>query len=466
MNGLDSFLKRLPSHKFYNTHFYKRYLHVLELSWFQKRKDALAYIAKAIEEEIDHEDIHVFYRLWIDLLAETHDRLSLQMLKNHLATMAPQFSNYDQWASLRGLVHFELEELDACAVILRAVGDNTFSPYAMELSQRYQFRFTADTQADLDILKCKAPVTDYCVLQSLAQGMLANGNADELPKLLKKVNENFPHSPIQDHFAFWENFDHNNMKKTIEIGQRLCKRFPENERFRFDLAYVSFCDGKVKEAIRQFESFDMKTRRQDPDTLALLGYAHLIESKDKKNSEDWKKAHHYFTLAKAQADRMGIPSSEIALNLRFMNESKTTSKTRSHYWAIPLTPRRESELMQSEEKDVDFLFHQLRNDIQDNDVICFTSTDHFRVLAFYKVSQAHVWHPYVKNQALLELLHRFPRSVSVSGLQYNDFLEAFQLSDEETQNLLSQVESQGPVRQHILAPAKKQRAVMPLRRIS
>lgn len=465
MTDLDAFLKKLPSAKFYTSKFYKTYFQALEMYWFQRRKDALAFIAKTIEEEIDHEDIQVFYRLWIEILSETHDRPSLQMLKNHLANLAPQFTDYDQWAALRGLVHFELDELDACMVILRGVGENTYSPYAMELRQRYHSRFSEEAKSELAILKCKAPVTDYFILQTLAQGMLAEGYADKLPSLFAKLTQNFPHSPLQDHFSFWKKFEENKLDDAILVAQKLCKRFPDNERYRFDLAYASFCKGKVHDAIQTLEALDLKYRKQDPDTMALLGYGYLLESKDQINSKGWQKAKTYFTLAKTQADRLGLPSSEILLNLNFIKEQehkKNQHQTLTHasFWAVPLSPRRESELLQSSEQDIDFVFHELRKDIQQNDFVFFTSSTAtpLRLFAIYKVIQMPVWHPYVKNQGLLELVHRFPRSLFMPALGSKDLLESPKLSAEEAEQWLDQLEEHIPVRQRLNVLPKKERS--------
>jgi hypothetical protein len=234
---MDSFFRKIPTKKFYSSKFYKTYQQALTLFWSQKRRDALSLISKTIEDEIDHEDIQIFYRLWIEVLAETNDRLNLQMLKNHLAIMAPKFADYDQWASLRGLVHFELEELDACSVILRAVGENLFSPYALELRQRYELRFSEEHKATMHILKSNAPITDYIILQSLARGLLSNAQTDLLPELLSRVIENFPNSPLLEEFQFWQKFDENKLEEAIKTGQKLCKRFPDNENYILSCLY-------------------------------------------------------------------------------------------------------------------------------------------------------------------------------------------------------------------------------------
>jgi hypothetical protein len=251
-----------------------------------------------------------------------------------------------------------------------------------------------------------------------------------------------------------------------------------------------FCNGKISEATNVLETLDMKKRKADPDTLSLLGYGHLLQSKDDKHSKYWEKAKSYFTIAKTQADRQGLPSSEIVKNLNYMSEDDRRKTHRhdaehSSFWTLPLSPRRESELMQSVERDVDFLFHELKKEVQENDFIFVTGSDstdfqfkkpkappnvielrhsnhhlsekNFRVFAVYKVVKKPVWHPYIKNQGLLELIHRFPRSVFMSPLHTKTALEMTKLSTEEKDSWLNQLEEHISIRDKINAPVKKQR---------
>jgi hypothetical protein len=464
MQSIQVFLTKISSRHFFNSSFYKKYLTTLELYWHQRRKNALQYIAKTIEEDIDHQDIHLFYRLWIEILSDDRDFSSLQKLKDHLIHMAPYFKDYDQWAALRGLVHLELEELDACVLILRAVRDNTYSPYAMELRQRYSLRVADDMHTDLAILNCQAPINDFFVLQALARGLLVNGESEHLSSLLSKLSGIFSHSPLQDQFLFWQKFEENQLSEAIQVGERLCHRFPNNEIFRFNLAYTHFCNGNLDGAVNGLEEFDIRIRKNDPDTLALLGYGYLLKSRDKKDSKNWEKARHYFTLAQTQATKLGIPNSESLINLHFMKGASKKNSSRISFWTLPITPRRESEFMESAEKSVDFLFHELQNDIREDDIVLLTGTSS-RVLGVYKVNQTHVWHPYVKNQGFLELIHRFSRSVEIPEFRSFDRSTPQALTEEQREFCLDTLEEHAPLREKIQHPPQKQ-LVRQLRKIS
>ncbi len=460
MGTMEAFVKRIPPPRFYTNGFYKKYLHALDLLWNQKRRDAVGFITQTIADEIEHEDLSIFYRLWIEVLVESQDRISLQILKNHLAHMAPQFSDYDQWLALRGLVHFELEELEACKLIIRCVASNTYSPYAMELQQRMNLRSSEEGKAELTILSCTAPVTDYCVLEKLAQGLLSNGDADKLPHLLSKISLNFAKAPLPDHFNFWYYFDHNQLSEAIKIGKQLCNSYPDNERYKFDLAYALFCKEETNEAVKLLESFDVKFRKKDVDTLSLLGYGYLLKSKDNTRSQEWEKAKNYFTLAKNQSEKIGVPNNEAILNLNFIKEKeskKISSTSEAKFWVLPLSARREHELMESKENEIDFLFHSLDKNIRNEDYVLFTAPAQTsqRLLAVYKVQKSGLWHPYIKNQGLLERIHRFSKSIYMPSLDIHNEFETVKLSPEQKEAWLNLIEDQIPIRESLKeTPAK------------
>ena len=95
------------------------------------------------------------------------------------------------------------------------------------------------------------------------------------------------------------------------------------------------------------------------------------------------------------------------------------AKTESQFWVMPLSPRRESELMQSTESEIDFLFHSLEKNIREEDFIFLTAPAQTsqRLLAVYKVKKTGQWHPYIKNQGLLERIHRFSKSLYMPSLE-------------------------------------------------
>jgi len=297
---------------------------------------------------------------------------------------------------------------------------------------------------------------------------LVEGKMDFLTKLLPRISVIFSHSPIENEFLFWQKFEENNLDEAIKIGERLVHRFPNNDHYRFNLAYTYFCNEDLENAIQRLEDFDLKTRKQDPDTLSLLGYGYLLKSKDKKNSKEWEKAKHYFTLAKSQAEKIGIPSSETSLALDYMDDnSKQLRPTDSQFWLVPITPRREAEFMTSTEQETDYLFHELQKDIKKGDVIFLTSLleKNLRILAVYKVKQTHIWHPYIKNQGLLELVERLLRPIEIPHIDLRNRTEQKPLTEAQRNICLNQLEEFAPIQQKLKQPLPKHN-ILKLRRVS
>lgn len=467
MSEIDFLLKQIPSRNFYSPRFYQDYLTALKLYWNQQRKDALDFLSNIIAEKIDHIHVEVFYRLWIEIAAETRDRHALESLKMHLSNMAPQFKNYDEWLALRGLIHLELDELEACAFILRAIGSNTFSPYSLELAQRYDLRFSSDKKTTLHVTQSQAPIIDYFILQTLARGLLSNAKIIELSKILQKITHNFSHSPIEDLFNFHNQLEKNNLNQTITIGERLIQKFPNNDQFRFNLAYVYFCQNQVSKAIQTLEGIDLIVRRKDPDSLSLLGYGYLLQSKDRTNQKDWQIAKAYFKLAEQQLKASGLPSSEVALNLLYMNEKENKSErrhyTKSSFWTIQLSHKHVAELMTSAEREIDYLFYPLLNEAQHDDFIFFVDQQK-RILALFQVVKTSVWHPNARNQAILELIHRCEMPLRVETINTNYDLQQ-SLALETVKSWLDQLDLTTPIWEKMRQHPQKERQWQ-LRKIS
>lgn len=458
MNNISSFIDKIPGAKFYTQSFYRNYLHALDLYANHQLREAKDFVGKVITEEFEHEHILLFYRLWLEAAAEDHDRITLQMLKNHLGNMAPLYQDYDQWVALRGLIHWELEELDACLLLLRGLEGNAFNPYALELQQRYVLRTYPDRQVPETLLAVKAPVIDYFTMQSAARILLANAHLDALQLLLDKVNLALPQTPMVDQFHFVEAYEENHLNEAEKYARRLCKRFPKNEEFRFNLAYCCLVQNKVMPAMQLLTEGPASQRSGDPDIGSLLGFAHLLQSNDKPTSHDWKEARHYLSMARRARKIKGLPTSDLDLNLLYMKnrEGKGAPITydKFSFWIMPLSPRRFHELSTVEENEVEHLYRSVGKNTKLGDYLCFSSshkTD-MRILAIYKIVARIPWHPFEKNHSILELVERFPQPVRTSINMKPMKDGSFKLSQEDVETLITEIEEHYPVRQKLRSP--------------
>ncbi len=113
--------------------------------------------------------------------------------------------------------------------------------------------------------------------------------------------------------------------------------------------------------------------------------------------------------------------------------------------------------MQCPEKEADYLFYNVGKETRANDFVFFISHSVLRrVLAVYKVTKKSLWHPYEKNQALLELVHRFDRSVTLSG-ETGERLGILELSASASTSWLDELEEIVPLRDKLKLPQEKVR---------
>ena len=221
---LDSFLEKIPNRKFYQSEFYKEYQKGLSLFWNTDYKKCVNHVVDSIVHYADHIHIQLFYRLWLEALAKQNDTASLKLLCEHLTNVAQMSHEHVIWFSLRGLVYFELDELEACALMLKGL-DGVDHQYALELQQKYSSRFVSEQRNSLELLSTAQPVIDYFSLRMLADSLLVEGQIAQLWKLLDKVDQVFPHSPIKKEFQFYRDLDKRDMVGALHVIKSLSSDF-------------------------------------------------------------------------------------------------------------------------------------------------------------------------------------------------------------------------------------------------
>lgn len=460
MKESSSLVGSIPSRSYFKEAFHKKYLECLNLYWNGSTEECLEKIHSVIKNHIEKDSISLFYRLWIEVLSEKEDRVSLDLLKNHFISLGSLSEQYDMWLSLRGLVHFELEEMEACSLLLRALQDSYDNPYAMELKQRFELRKAENPVKRLSILDCKSPLEDYIVLQSSCRSMLENGDFNTLFPVLKKMSSTFMKSPLEAEFLFWKFFEDGDFEESIEIGKHLVLNFPKKENYSFDLAFVYFCNNEIDESIRFLESIIPEEKSKDPDLYSLLGYAYLFKAEG-PSSEEWKQGKKCFERALTHGISSGVPVHEILLFLNFIKnkEDKIPIQSESrNYWKVLLSPRRESELFDGDSTETDYLFYNLNKDVSKNDLVFLVKSEEKKtqVFAVYKVLRSQVWSPYQKNLSMMELVAKFEKSVETQHPQsLVDPCEA--IPSEEAELWLALIEDSGfPIHETLKISLKKE----------
>ena len=143
---------------------FSSYQKVLLSFWEKKYKDVILSASKLIasfDEKKQSIPIGVFYRVWIESLAETKDYASLRILKDHLLGSFFE-KNPDDKTALVALIHLELDEVEACQLYTTALkSSNSRSCYFLELEDRLRMRFLQEEKQMPVLSQSKKPLFDF-----------------------------------------------------------------------------------------------------------------------------------------------------------------------------------------------------------------------------------------------------------------------------------------------------------------
>ena len=145
------------------------------------------------------------YRLWIEHLAEQKDLSALSALVPHLRFMSENSPNQHEWVGLRGLVHLELDEIQACNLIDRVFKDRVESNYAREFCYRFHLRRSGDEDLQYPYFESEITISDYFHFDLFAKEKLLSGDFDGLQMLLQKCETTYPRFPFVFYIGVFRN---------------------------------------------------------------------------------------------------------------------------------------------------------------------------------------------------------------------------------------------------------------------
>ena len=123
---------------------FENYLFVLKKYWEKDTKAVLDLLTKKIETSQSSGVSLLYYRLWIEQLAELRDKASLSLLKTHLLKISSFSTDQTEWQALRGLIHLELDEMNFCSHLFTLLEKKLDSSYVVEFCEKYRRRFCED----------------------------------------------------------------------------------------------------------------------------------------------------------------------------------------------------------------------------------------------------------------------------------------------------------------------------------
>ena len=397
--------------------------------WNGQNGTTIDQASAVISANPDHEMRFAVYRLWIEALADSGEKLSLHALQEHLL-MRGEAAPADRatYMALRGLIHMELDRPHAARLMLRAIAAETENLYAMELNEAVLNRDLTPPELPA-IIQMITPFSDYVVWQSLVRTFVGMNQRHRAEPCLDVIDRLFAGNPMRDVCYFHWTSELSDWTSALENATHLAEAFSSHPDYAFFSAHAAFKLNRYSQAIATLEGAKSINLETDPDATLLHGQACKAIGMQKKDAKILDKARKSLTRASKLIRREGISPMAPELMIQEINEAldetpATASESQNLFrptkaWLVKLSTRRYQELRTSRESHVERLMRPMGGDAQPGD-LCFFAVDDtansdgkWKIAAIYTVDSQPIWHPYWRNQSALQLISMPKKLITV-----------------------------------------------------
>ena len=406
------------------------YVACLNGLWNAQNGTVVEQTSAIISANPDHPMRFAVYRLWIEALADSGEKLSLHALQEHLL-MRGEASPEDRitYMALRGIIHMELDRTHAAQLMLRAISNQTNNPYAMELNQAVLTRDIEPVELPA-LVQMTIPFDDYIVWQSLVRNFVAMNQRHRAEPCFDVVDSIFAGNPMRDICYYHWTSELADWTSALEHATHLASTFTAHPDHSFYAAHASFKLNRFNQTITTLEGAKSIRLETDPDASLLHGQAWKQIGMQKQDSKILEKARKSLARASKLLSREGISPMPAELLIQEINEAlnetaETPAESKSLFrptkaWLVKLSTRRYQELRMSRESAVEHLVRPLGGEAQPGD-LCFFAIDEtkgkedgaWKIAAIYTVDSQPVWHPYWRQQSALQLISMPKKLISV-----------------------------------------------------
>jgi tetratricopeptide (TPR) repeat protein len=399
----------------------KDYLDALADYWNGRIRTAIEHVTQVLAAQPDHDDVLQLYRLWIELLAEEGDVFALRSLGLHLQMRSENDArNYHSYFAMRGLIHIELDETDAAELHDAALNMPTNNPYVRE----FQFRIAQRTEQESSVGKFVSNprnLRDYLHWQLYVQQLHADHKTRDYRAAVKRVDELFSGSPMQERIEMHMAVDNNDFEKSTELAQQLFRRFPSSTEYGLAQAFSLVKLRRYSEAIPVLSKLVAIDGDSDVDVISLLGHCFKEDYLATKNERSRERAGYYLKRAEALLTNMGLSAAAVNHDFNEILSKNSESKSETQRaWLIRVPQAEYLDIQLADESELKFMAITISKEAAPGD-ICFIATEDYRdsgarqmrVGAIYTVSSDPKWHPMYGSQSMMTLVGRPPVSLPI-----------------------------------------------------
>lgn len=399
----------------------KDYISALSAYWEWQPRRCIERLTTALSLGTCPGEEFRLFRLWIEVLAQLGDVKSLKNLREHFSyhvSHIPESAN--TLAALKGLAHFELDEIEAAELVLKTIAKDRSNPYVWELSHRLEAR-RKENPIPSGFKKHRNKLNDYFQLIHYAHTALRNEDRSELSYVYNRLSQLFPKTPFLDLVEFHGFLDQGLYAKAINPARRLVERFPLNRDFAFGLGYALAKFGEYESAINAFTQMESLGEDDDPDALAWLGYSYARSAILEKSQALKVEAEKVLKRAVAVAEDMGISATFPAREMAMLQEefAQGHGGGPKRVWLLKVDAIEFHRFRTGSVEEIAFMECSIHPNAQPGDYCFIFGDDHnenqrrWRFGALFKVVSQPYFHPQFRFMNQLMLVDRPEMSVPI-----------------------------------------------------
>jgi len=430
---LQKFLKSQPMPaKLWQGQDKDRYFEALHLYWGGNKNDALRVASDTLADDDQCPLRFAFYRLWIQVASDLGETLSLNGLRDHLLLVGQtDAAHRDTLMALRGIIHLELDQVDAARLLSRGLEGFNDDPYVLEFldgldAQIHADRRTSDSPSRL--FDVHSEVRDWFHWQSITRALLRRGANDKawinIRTVAQHVTQLFPASPMEAECDMHRSFESGRFADAFIYASKLAKLYPAKTDYLFYRAFARFKCGEPRAALDIIKAEQASVTERDADLVLLRG-ACLADLAIRSGGEaHLNDASETLRSAIRLARNEGMPTRMATKLLADVSEhAKADSDEPEHsqvfrparIWFAKVTPEQYFDLRSAPESQIEKLMRPMGNQPQPGDLCFFAGegpaynpngSPGWRIAAVYSVSTPPAWHPVHRYETALTLISR------------------------------------------------------------
>jgi len=394
----------------------REYVTALSHFWNGRPQTAIEHLTTLLADNPDRGDRFMLYRLWVDILAEQKDFMLLKSLADHLHILGMIDSNRaSSYMAIRGLVHFELDELEAAKFYARAVGNGVHNPYSHELAFRLEQR-TSLSPVLFVTMKSKSKLSDYFHLKCAVDSAHDNGDHGLANSLLKQVGKLYPDSPLPLQYRVQVSLREERFDDARKYLDKLSELFPANHDYLVYSAFSCVQSEKYQQALKYLGTLMNRGAEDDLDVNLLFAecYRNLFAQtgdatlQDKLNNFEQRVEDLWSTDEKT--DQILSISDKTPEGQTMASQNRKDVKA----WMVKLDSA-EYYNLQSQAQEA--MTHTLSEHAMPGDIVVFAGDNYqdpensWRMGAVYSVESDPTWHPVRGYECQLTPMHQLEASI-------------------------------------------------------